>query len=69
MTVPLLQEVFAWRGDNPQVELPLAAKAVLRYLWESKFGPMLIEVKDGQALVNRQVVEPVDVGTSSSSSP
>lgn len=69
MNAPLLQEVLARRGDNPQADLPLAAEGVLRYLWESKFGPMLIEVKDGQAFVNGQVVELVDAGTSSSSPP
>ena len=69
MNAPLLQEVLARRGDNPQADLPLAAEGVLRYLWEGKFGPLLIEVKDGQALVNGQVVEPVDAGTLSSSRP
>jgi len=67
LNAPLLQEVLARRGDNPQADLPLAAEGVLRYLWESKFGPMLIEVKDGQALVNGQVVELVETGATSSS--
>lgn len=69
MNAPLLQQILARRGDKPQADLPLATEGVLRYLWESKFGPMLIKVKDGQAIVNGQVVEPVDVGTLSSSSP
>lgn len=65
MNAPLLQEVLARRGDNRQADLPLAAEGVLRYLWESKFGPMLIEVKDGQAFVNGQAVEPVEVSVAS----
>ena len=40
-----------------QADLPLAAEDALRYVWESKFGPMLIEVKAGVAYVNGQVVE------------
>jgi hypothetical protein len=40
--------------------LPLAAEGVLRYVWESRFGPMLIEVRDGRAFVNGQVVELAD---------
>jgi hypothetical protein len=33
---------------------------VLRYVWESKFGDMLIEVKDGRSFVNSQAVEPLE---------
>jgi hypothetical protein len=29
----------------------------LRYVWESRYGPMLIEVREGQVRVNGQVVE------------
>lgn len=38
--------------------LPLATEAVLRYLWESQFGPILIEVVDGAIFVNGKAVEP-----------
>lgn len=55
---PLLFEILTRRGDSPQADLPLASEGVLRYVWESKFGSMLIEVKDGQAYVNGQAVEP-----------
>lgn len=53
-----MPEVLARRGDDPQVDLPLATEGVLRYVWESRYGSMLIEVRDGQAYVNGQVVEP-----------
>lgn len=41
-----------------QAPLPLAAEGVLRYVWESKFGPMLIEVVGGAIFVNGKAVEP-----------
>ena len=57
MNAPLLPEVLVRRGTDAQVDLPLASEGVLRYLWESRFGPMLIEVRDGSAFVNGQAVE------------
>ena len=59
MNAPLLPEVLVRRVDCAQTDLPLASEGVLRYLWEGRFGPMLIEVKDGKAFVNGQAVEPV----------
>ena len=59
MNAPLLPEVLVRRDDGAQTDLPLASEGVLRYLWEGRFGPMLIEVKDGKAFVNGQAVEPV----------
>ena len=45
--------------DSPQEpQLPLASVGVQRYVWEGRFGPMLIEVKDGTVFVNGQRVEP-----------
>lgn len=58
VNAPLLSEVLTRRGDSPQADLPLASEGVLRYVWEGKFGSMLIEVKDGQSYVNGQAVEP-----------
>ena len=43
-----------------QADLLLASEGVLRYLWEGRFGPMLIEVRDGLAFVNGQAVEPAE---------
>lgn len=56
MIAPLLPEVFNRRDDSLQADLPLAAEGVLRYVWESRFGSMLIEVKDGRVFVNGQAV-------------
>lgn len=60
MNAPLLPQVLSRRDDTPQAELPLATEGVLRYVWEGKFGSMLVEVKDGQAYVNGRRVEPAE---------
>jgi len=57
-----LPEVLCRRDPAPQGDLPLAADGVLRYVWESKFGPMLIEVTQGRVYVNGQPVEPAPEG-------
>lgn len=49
------------RGD--QVELPLVAEGVLRYVWDSRFGAMLVEVNEGRAYVNGPAVESADPST------
>jgi hypothetical protein len=54
---PRLSEVLLRRSESPQEDLPLVADGVLRYVWESRFGPMLIEVSQGRVLVNGEVVE------------
>ena len=59
----LLSEVLLRQQPSMQGDLPLAANGVLRYVWESRFGPMLIEVRDSKAYVNGQVVEPSAVGS------
>ena len=60
MNAPLLHEVFTRISTPPQADLPLSAEGVLRYVWESRFGPMLIEVRNGQSFVNGQLVEPAN---------
>ena len=67
MNAPLLPEVLTRISRSPQADLPLATEGVLRYMWESRFGPMLIEVRDGRAFVNGQVVEPSDAPPTSTS--
>jgi hypothetical protein len=57
MNAPLLPEVLLGI-DSPAPQLPLAAEGVQRYVWEGRFGAMLIEVKDGVVFVNGQRVEP-----------
>jgi len=46
---------------NPAV--PPAVEGIQSYLWGSRFGAMLIEVKDGVAYVNGQRVEPSTAAT------
>ena len=58
MDAPLLQEVVLRSELPPQGDLPLATEGVLRYVWGSRWGEMLIEVVDGVAYVNGQRVEP-----------
>ena len=60
MNATPLPEILSRRDPAPQGDLPLAAEGVLRYIWESKFGPMLIEVTQGQVYVNGQPVAPAD---------
>jgi hypothetical protein len=58
---PLRPEVLIAREDDrAQAALPLAAEGVERYVWQSRFGPMLIEVKEGRAFVNGLAGEPAD---------
>lgn len=57
MNAPVLPEVLR-PSPVAQVELQLASEGVLRYVWESRFGPMLIEVRQGQVYVNGGLVEP-----------
>ena len=56
----LFSEVHVGHTRSDQVELPLAAEGVLRYVWDGRFGSMLIEVKEGRAYVNGQAVESAD---------
>lgn len=43
---------------DPQSPLPLATEGVLRYVWDGKFGSILIEVVRGRIFVNGKPVEP-----------
>lgn len=53
----MFPEVLLRRPGTPQ-ELPLASEGVQRYLWESRFGPILIEVTQDGMFVNGDRVEP-----------
>jgi hypothetical protein len=64
MNAPLLLEVLSRREMSPQVELLLAAEGTLRYVWEGRFGTMLIEVRDGHAYVDGRAVEPAQPNAS-----
>jgi hypothetical protein len=58
MNAPLLPEVLIGVDSSQEPQLPLACEGVLRYVWQGRFGAMLIEVTDGVAFVNGQRVEP-----------
>lgn len=60
MNAPILPEILRRAEPSPQAELPLAAEGVQRYVWESQWGAMLIEVVGDQVRVNGQTVEPAD---------
>ena len=67
MNAPLFPEVFRVRDDCAQEALPLATEGVLRYVWEGRFGSMLIEVADGVAYVNGARVESLATGSTDES--
>lgn len=56
MNAPLYREVLLRRPD-PESELPLATEGVQRYVWDSRFGSMLIEVIGDDIYVNGGKVE------------
>ena len=43
--------------DSGQVPLSLATPGVQRWVWESRYGPMLIEVIRGQIYLNGELVQ------------
>jgi len=58
MNAPLLPEVLLGIHSSDEPQLPLASEGVQRYVWEGRFGAMLIEVKGSAVFVNGQQVEP-----------
>lgn len=60
MNAPILPEVLLGLQRADQPALPLSSEGVQRYVWESAFGPMLIEVRYGAAFVNGQRVTSID---------
>lgn len=55
---PLHPERLLRAHDTPQAPLPLATDGVQRYLWEGRYGTMLLEVVGEAIYVNGQRVEP-----------
>lgn len=53
---PTIPEVLLGGGAPGQASLPLATVGVQRYVWQSAFGAMLIEVHDGRVYVNGERV-------------
>jgi len=58
MNAPLSREVLLRAGQDAQRSLELATAGVARWVWESRYGPMLIEVVGGDVFVNGDRVEP-----------
>lgn len=58
MNAPLSPELLLRRTDDPQVPLPLASSGVQRWVWESRYGAMLIEVIGNDVFINGQRVQP-----------
>ena len=52
MNAMLSPEVLLRQTDVHQTALPLATEDVSQWVWESKFGPMLIEVVGNDVFVN-----------------
>jgi hypothetical protein len=59
MNARLQPDVLLRALPSGQAELPLAADGVARWVWESRWGPMLIEVKGDQVYVNGGRVVPL----------
>jgi hypothetical protein len=58
MNAPWSPEVLLRPAEDGQAPLPLGADGVARWVWESRFGAMLIEVIDGAVFVNGDRVLP-----------
>ncbi len=54
--MPPARDVIVGLTDDAQPPLPLASDGVLRWLWHSRFGEMLIEVMGDEVFVNGQRV-------------
>jgi hypothetical protein len=50
-------DVVVGDADDAQPPLPLASEGVLRWVWRSRFGAILIEVVGDEVFVNGQRVE------------
>ena len=58
MDTAYFSEVRPSAMADAQSLLPLATEGVLRYVWEGRFGSMLIEVVGDKIFVNGDLVEP-----------
>ena len=57
MNAAVLPEILLSLQEDPQTHLELATEGVLRYVWQSRWGDVLIEVREGRAWVNGQAVD------------
>ena len=60
MNAPVWPERLLRLDASAEPELELATDGVQRWLWESRFGAMLIEIRDGEIFVNRERVVPAE---------
>ena len=60
MNAPLLPEILTGARLLDQATLDLATEGIERHIWNSAFGPMLIEVRQGAVFVNGQRVRSID---------
>lgn len=58
MNAPLYPEVLLRSNDDQQPLLPLLTNGVARWVWENRFGSMLIEAVGDQVFVNGKPVVP-----------
>jgi len=58
MNAMLRPEMLLRRDGDHQAAFPLASEGVLRYVWESRYGSILIVVSGSDVFVNGQRVEP-----------
>ena len=58
MNAVLRPEVLLRCDSDYQAALPLASESVFRYVWESRYGTILIEVLGTDVFVNGQRVKP-----------
>lgn len=69
----MMMSITSWNGHHPQLAsageqavfascLPLASADVLRDVWHSRSGVMVVEVRDGPAFVDGQLVVPASAG-------
>jgi len=56
MNAPLLPEVLLGPHPADEPSLPLEREGVQSYVWESAFGAILIEIRDGVTYVNGERV-------------
>jgi len=58
MNAILIPEALLRSVEDRQTALSLATDSVFRYVWESRYGAILIEVSGEDVFVNGQRVEP-----------
>lgn len=58
--VAALPEVLLGQQPADQRPLDLATEGTQRYVWQSAFGAMLIEVREGAAYVNGERVTSIE---------